>query len=719
MRITKRLLVLLITISMLLSGSFIQAFAEEEMVDSASVAVPETVSEEVSEDTEEAEEVKEKEEDKEEATVEKETASSEEETPASAEGTQELQEPAESDKQDKKSEETADDKDAEAFTSGKLTFECDEYTVTLEYGKNAGIPEGTVLDVREILKDSDNAKEQKEYEEYYDRSLEQLRSEKGGDAIAKLGFARFYDITLVSDGKEIEPGDDVKVIFTYNKDSRESVKKGNDEDDAIRVIHLTESGKNGEIQAKPIEKKDTDLTLEKKELTEAAFTTGSFSVYGIVYTVDFEYEGYTYSILGESEIMLSDLFESLHIEESIKDVKNVEFTDYSLIKIEKTGEDWKLISLKPFNTEEKLTVTLEDKIIIIKVTDDNQDQVARVMVEGGEWTYHSALIDSGTQGDGTKTGAFDQANTLSGKVTIELLYDTHECYTLSSSSGFNFNNTDITSLTIRGTDNKSELIKNQTTAPMITTTGISKVEFDKIIFNGNDKNTTNNNGGAVNTNTMELTVSNCEFSNCQAGLQGGGIYHNNKGASVEITGTMFNSCCANGKDDPKAGGGGIFTNALKLTVTTSEFNNIESKKQGAGIFHKRDKNDDPRKETTTTISGCKFYKCKAAWSGGGLETDAFNITINEKTEFKECKGVKGGAFNVYVDGQENSQGSKLNVTNCTFVSCECSGNTASHGGAIRSTSFETSITDSFFNKCTSTQSGGAVACTNNTGNRHL
>ena len=716
MNITKRLLVLLITVSMLLSGSFVQAFAEEETVDSASVAVPETVSEEDSEDTKEAEEVKEKEEkEKEEATVEKETASSEEETPDSAEETQELQEPAESDKQDKKSEEAEDNKDAEAFTSDKLTFECDEYTVTLEYGKEAGIPDGTVLDVREISSDTDDAKEQKEYEEYYDRSLEQLRSEKGGDTIAKLGFARFYDITLVSGGKEIEPGDDVKVTFKYSKDSRESVKEGNKEGDAIRVIHMTESGKNGEIKAKPIEKKDTDLTLDKKELTEAAFTTDSFSVYGIVYTVDFEYEGYTYSILGESEIMLSDLFESLHIEESIKDVKNVDFTDYSLIKIEKTGEDWKLISLKPFSTEEKLTVTLEDKIIIIKVTDDNQDQVARVMVEGGEWTYHSALIDSGTQGDGTKTGAFDQANTLSGTVTIELLYDTHECYTLSSSSGFNFNNTDITSLTIRGTDNKSELIKNQTTAPMITTTGISKVEFDKIIFNGNDKNTTNNNGGAVNTNTMELTVSNCEFSNCQAGLQGGGIYHNNKGASVEITGTMFNSCCANGKDDPKAGGGGIFTNALKLTVTTSEFNNIESKKQGAGIFHKRDKNDDPRKETTTTISGCKFYKCKAAWSGGGLETDAFNITINEKTEFKECKGVKGGAFNVYVDGQENSQGSKLNVTNCTFVSCECSGNTASHGGAIRSTSFETSITDSFFNKCTSTQSGGAVACTNKNG----
>ena len=168
MNISKRLLVLLITVSMLLSGSFVQAFAEEETVESASVAVPETVSEEDSEDTKEAEEVKEKEE-----VVEKEeTAPAEEETPASVEETQKLSEPAESDKPNEKSEEAADDagnKDAEASTSGKLTFECDEYTVTLEYGKKAGIREGTVLDVREISSDTDDAKEQKEYETYYDR----------------------------------------------------------------------------------------------------------------------------------------------------------------------------------------------------------------------------------------------------------------------------------------------------------------------------------------------------------------------------------------------------------------------------------------------------------------------------------------------------------------------------------------------------------------------
>ena len=705
MNIKKRLLVLLITVSMLLSGSFVQAFAEEETVESASVAVPESVSEEDPEDTAEAEEVKEKEE-----VVEKEeTAPAEEETPASVEETQKSSDPVEPDMPDEKSKETADNKVEEAFTSGKLTFECDEYTVTLEYGKKAGIPEGTVLDVREISSDTDDAKEQKEYETYYDRSLEQLRSEKGGDTIAKLGFARFYDITLVSGGKEIEPGDDVKVTFKYSKDSRESVKEGNKEGDAIRVIHMMESGKNGEIKAKPIEKKDTDLTLDKKELTEAAFTTDSFSVYGIVYTVDFEYEGYTYSIPGESEIMLSDLFESLHIEESIKDVKNVEFTDYSLIKIERTGEDWKLISLKPFSTEEKLTVTLEDKIIEIKITDDTP--VAKVSNDGGNtWTEHAYLVNNNTQDDGvTKIGAFDQANTLSGTVTIELLYDTHERYTLSS--GFTF--TGINSLTIKGkgADNKSTLVKNQTSAPMITTKGIETVELDNIVFDGNDKVTTSGNGGAVNTDAKELTVSNCEFNNCQAGLQGGGIYHNNIEGMVIIAGSKFVGCRANGPSDDKGGGGGgVFTTAQSVAVTGSSFYNCTTKvRQGAGLFHKRTKTNPAGSETI--VKDSTFEKCISAWSGGGMETDAWYVTL-ERTTFTDCEATKGGAINVWADGQDaTTNHTTLVVKNCSFDSCIGT----DFGGAIRSTSF-TSLTDSSFVGCESNTNGGAVACTNsNTG----
>ena len=697
MKILHRMLVLLIAMTMLVSGSLVQVFANEEIDD-------DTAAVEVSEEAAESEDEAEAEEEVEEVVeVEEEVV---EETPAEEPEEAEADESEAVDSIEDQVEEpvAVDEAEDEIFTAGTLTYECDDYTVTLDYSENSEIPEGTKLVVREISSDSDNAKEQKEYEEYYDKSLEQLRSEDGGDAIAKLGFARFYDITLVSDGKEIEPSDDVKVTFTYNKDSRESVKEGNNEDDAIRVIHMTESAKNGTIKAEPIEKKDTDLTLENKELKKAEFTAESFSVYGIVYTVDFEYEGYTYSIAGESEVMLSDLFSVLKIEDSAKDVENVEFTDYSLIKIEETDDDWKLTLLKPFDTEEKLTVTLEDKIIEIKVTDDAS--VARVSNDGGNnWTYHTNLV--GTD------GAFDKANTLSGNVTVELLIDSPDHYTLDE--GFNFNNAAIISLTIKGTDNKSTLIKNQASAPMITTTGIEKVEFFDVIFDGKDKSTPSENGGAIKTDADELKVSNCEFIKCQAGYQGGGIYHNNTSGTATIKDSTFTGCRANGPDDNKGGGGGgAFSNAQSMTVTDCTFESCTTKaRQGAGFFHKRVPGDSA---SSCTVTGCFFTDCESVHSGGGMESDAWNVEVISCT-FTRCKTTspsskaKGGAFNVYADGAENSSANtSLTVDGCKFIECAA----ADLGGAVRSTTVTTTIKNSSFKSCsTSSMSGGAVACTNN------
>ena len=714
MKIVQRILVLLIAMTMLMSGSFAQVFANEEIEDnSAAVAVSEETSDseaeaEAEKEAEKAEEVVEEPEE----TQAEEPEKAEEDKPEAQE-----EEPAAEDKENPAEETEAEDEaEAETFTAGTLTYECDEYTVTLEYGEKSEIPEGTKLAVREISSESDDAKEQKEYEEYYDRSLEQLRSENGGDAIAKLGFARFYDITLISEGKEIEPGDNVKVTFTYSKDSRESVKDDNSKDDAIRVIHMTDSAKNGEIKAEPIEKKDTDLTLENKELKKAEFTAESFSVYGIVYTVDFEYEGYTYSIAGESEIMLSRLFSILNIAEIAKDAENVEFTDYSLIRVEKIDDDWKLTSLKPFDTEEKLTVTLADKIIEIKVTDE--PFVARVKTEGGDWTYHSALIDDDTQGDGTKIGAFDQANTLSGDVTVELLMDSSEYYTLTN--GFTFKKSGIRSLSIRGTDNKSTLVKDQKNAPMITTEKIGTVEFSNIVFSGSgdDTITKDKNGGAVNTDAETLNVSSCDFIKCYAGLQGGGIYHYNTGGTVTIADSTFTGCRSCGPNDDKGGGGGGFlTDAKSLTVTDCQFNGCTTEeRQGAGFFHKR---LPGKPESFCSVKDCYFTDCVSAHSGGGMESDAIHTTLTG-CHFENCmatntksdpKEPKGGAFNVYAGGATNSPAeSSLTVEECTFRNCFA----IHQGGAVRSTAVKTTISGSSFEECsTRDMSGGAVSCTNN------
>ena len=118
-------------------------------------------------------------------------------------------------------------------------------------------------------------------------------------------------------------------------------------------------------------------------VSEIAFDAESFSVYGVVYTVDFTYDGFTYCIEGGSSICLSELAQILGLYEtdldkafSVGNVSNVSFTDYDLVKIEKQADgDWLLISLAPFTSEETLTIEMNDGVtFIVDVTDAAGDQ---------------------------------------------------------------------------------------------------------------------------------------------------------------------------------------------------------------------------------------------------------------------------------------------------------------------------------------------------------
>lgn len=620
---------------------------------------------------------------------------------------------------------------------GVLTYKGAGYTVALEYGKEAGLPADTTLQVREILEDSQDKGEQQAYQQYHKETLQTLQKERTADQsikedIASLGFARFFDITLMSGGEEIEPQADVRVTFTFGEQDREAVESPAEARKNVKVVHLTEDG-NGGVKAASLEEKDTGLAVEQKELKEADFVTDRFSVYGIVYTVDFEYEGYTFSLHGEDSILLSELFARLHIDEETAGVQDVRFSDPALILVECVeaaetpaaagAADWKLTSLKPFDTEEMLTVTTEDKIIEIKVTDAPiEDAVARVSNDNGTtWTYHTTLIDSGMQDDGvTLNGAFNQANSLSGEnVIVELLCDAHEQYTLDS--GFTFNNSNIGKLTIQGTENKSTLVKGQSAAPIITTSGIRSVALSNVIFDGNSKLTPNAHGGGVRTDAYSLTAENCVFQNCQAGGQndqygrGGGLYQGNLEGEITITNCVFDHCAANGKDDTVGGGGGgFFTDAAKVTVTGTTFTGCTTLyRQGAGFFQRR---RQEHAASSCSVAGCTFTDCTSTHSGGGMESDASDTTIRD-CAFTNCNAVstssqpKGGAINVYANGQDvPSAATTLTIEGCTFDHCTARDN----GGAVRSTARDVTIKDASFNACSAAKNGGAVACTNNT-----
>lgn len=165
-----------------------------------------------------------------------------------------------------------------------------------------------------------------------------------------------YDITLWSDGTEWHPDSSVSVQI-----NQPNIEIENDK--SVAMTHVLDDGNTESIE--------TDIS----EDGNLEFNTDGFSLYIIyTYTVDFHYGDLTYSIAGESSILLSELFDILEIDRDINNVSSLSFSNDDLISIEKIENsdftDWNLISLAAFDTLEELTVTMEDgEILTIHVTD--------------------------------------------------------------------------------------------------------------------------------------------------------------------------------------------------------------------------------------------------------------------------------------------------------------------------------------------------------------
>ena len=71
----------------------------------------------------------------------------------------------------------------------------------------------------------------------------------------------------------------------------------------LRVIHFAEDKKTGEVEPEILDSESVEVNTDKKDLlTDATFEADSFSVYAVVYTVDFRWEVdgnvYEYSLAG-------------------------------------------------------------------------------------------------------------------------------------------------------------------------------------------------------------------------------------------------------------------------------------------------------------------------------------------------------------------------------------------------------------------------------------
>ena len=180
---------------------------------------------------------------------------------------------------------------------------------------------------------------------------------------SEIRKAEAVDISFYYQNEEIQPAAPVTVSL--------SSKTMETSDNAL-VVHVDHDG--------------SAETVESAEIKDdvVSFDTPAFSIYTIVYTVDFTYDGLEFSIPGDGVITLSELFQTLGIEQSAAEVKELVFSNPQLVEVIGMYDDWLLRSLMPFNSRETLTATFANgRHIVIDVTDEQHvsDNIAEALYD--------------------------------------------------------------------------------------------------------------------------------------------------------------------------------------------------------------------------------------------------------------------------------------------------------------------------------------------------
>ena len=336
----------------------------------------------------------------------------------------------------------------EEFKSGTLTADGDGYKVRLDYTEEAQIPEDAALSVREITPETD--------EEAYGSYLAQARehvSESGEErSQVDTKASRFFDIEILvteEDGtvRKIDPAAPVQVSIQIAEVVSESSVPGSESDGSQKadpqVLHFVEDGVEqvdsttitGDVSAEGSDEgsnketdadtgagagSDADTSSENGEVTQVQFEAESFSVYGLVYTVDFHWEvdgkTYEFSIPGGGFVTLQQLVEVLgiayadgYVENSrdyeeeapdtgdairlnevevssetkafVANVEYVEFSNPSLVWVGKVDEDSTVGGLKEANGLESEHSA--------ELTKEQIEEINAQTVESGDWALIS------------------------------------------------------------------------------------------------------------------------------------------------------------------------------------------------------------------------------------------------------------------------------------------------------------------------------------------
>lgn len=263
-------------------------------------------------------------------------------------------------------------------TKTEFDFENADVKVVAKVEANAGIPADAKLEVKQVTPQSTDYN----YNAYMD-ALNKDASEQGKHTEQNT---LLYDVAFIveKDGKkvEVEPADGkVKVQFEFKKQQLTQNLDAKAQEVEVTHLPLVDQAKDAaDTTAEATNINANDVVVENMGGGEVKATgdnaleikTDSFSVFAISYTVDFHgAESWAnYSLAGQSSILLSELLPKVAIWDSVGNVATVAFSKPECLSVTKEGNDWRLTSLKPFNSEEELTVTMKDgRVFHIRVTD--------------------------------------------------------------------------------------------------------------------------------------------------------------------------------------------------------------------------------------------------------------------------------------------------------------------------------------------------------------
>lgn len=503
--------------------------------------------------------------------------------------------------------------------------------------------------------------------------------------VSKSDIKFAFDITFVDkDNAEWQPADGKNVSVTIDAKSL-----GLNNGDVIGIIHEHDG---------TIEKNAVAHTVKNGKIT---FQTDSFSTfYG--YTVDFNYSDGWYSISGGSDIYLYELFAQMGIDKSTKDVKNVEFSNPDLVTISKrvvngyTGEkDWHIQSLKPFSTEETLTVTMKEgkgEPIVINVYDEAYSGTL-----SGNINLNDGDVINGASVSGSANLKLNGTVTVNGTINVPqgAVLSITGAGTLKRGDSFTSRMFDVKpggTLNITGTangDNNSIIIDgnaewtskpvSDSTREILTvtrgsgvtsaaiyidsktandSTGNAKVNLSNTtlqnLYTGSEKDlvTTSKQAPVINTtgdsvsdkpNTdnhyAEITMNHVTVRKCATKSDNAILLFNDSIANMEKCKILKNYSGNRYAGAIKAGGPHYFS---QLTMNDCYASENYSSGWGGVILWAANSGTSGGKSAKATITNCIFENNKARYLGGALSNEA--IMEVSGTEIKENTAMAGGGI---------------------------------------------------------------------------